>query len=171
MSGIIDSVGSKSGVVGSDVYPAGHVIYHNYGSLAADSASAMDGNWQTVTYATITVPAAVCNLCSKIVIHWNASALIYMGSGHHFLNLQCKRSTTTGVVAAVIGKNLYAGGNNGTAIGSSNPVYENWSLVGTDTDLSNADRTYIVQKKSPPSYASSANGAQTGTNVVVWGIK
>ena len=26
MSGIIDSVGSKSGVVGSDVYPAGHII-------------------------------------------------------------------------------------------------------------------------------------------------
>ena len=26
MSGIIDTVGSKSGIVGSDVYPAGHVI-------------------------------------------------------------------------------------------------------------------------------------------------
>ena len=26
MSGIIDTVGSKSGIVGSDVYPAGHII-------------------------------------------------------------------------------------------------------------------------------------------------
>ena len=26
MSGIINSVGSKSGIVGSDVYPAGHVV-------------------------------------------------------------------------------------------------------------------------------------------------
>jgi len=26
MSGIIDTVGSKSGIVGSDVYPAGHVV-------------------------------------------------------------------------------------------------------------------------------------------------
>jgi len=26
MSGIINTVGSKSGIVGSDVYPAGHVI-------------------------------------------------------------------------------------------------------------------------------------------------
>ncbi len=26
MSGIIDTVGSKSGIVGSDVYPAGHIV-------------------------------------------------------------------------------------------------------------------------------------------------
>ena len=64
-----------------------------------------------------------------------------------------------------------AGGNNGTAIGASYPIYANWSLVGTDTDLSNADRTYIVQKQNPIQYAALANGSQYGTNVVVWGIK
>jgi hypothetical protein len=94
-----------------------------------------------------------------------------MGSSHHFLKVRSLRSATTGVTEAVIGKGLAVGGNNGTAIGSSHPIYANWTLVGTDTDLSNADRTYIVQKYNPVSYAATANGSQTGTNVVVWGIK
>ena len=42
MSGIINSVGARSGIVGSDVYPAGHVLQTvstNYTGQVTDSIS------------------------------------------------------------------------------------------------------------------------------------
>ena len=46
MSGIIDTVGSKSGVVGSDVYPDGHVVqvlqYTNNYNATTTSAGELD---------------------------------------------------------------------------------------------------------------------------------
>ena len=49
MSGIIDTVGSKSGIVGSDVYPAGHILaMYNVDSYAQTSIAA-GGNATVLT--------------------------------------------------------------------------------------------------------------------------
>jgi|2_EtaG_2_1085320.scaffolds.fasta_scaffold83883_2 hypothetical protein len=52
MSGIIDTVGSKSGIVGSDVYPAGHVIQvkHSQSFLA----QSFDTDVDTILTVTMT---------------------------------------------------------------------------------------------------------------------
>ena len=59
MSGIIDTVGSKSGIVGSDVYPAGQIVKweHNTttaGASQGDSTSYTDLTGSSVSYTPAT---------------------------------------------------------------------------------------------------------------------
>jgi hypothetical protein len=64
MSGIIDTVGSKSGVVGSDVYPAGHVLQVVTASYTT-STSTTSTNWTASGLATAITPTSTS---SKILV-------------------------------------------------------------------------------------------------------
>ena len=147
------------------VYPSGHVIYHNHVQLSADSENAMNNTWLTVSNATITIPAATANICSKIVLQWSGHMLIYKGSAHHFAQLRCHRTTpnaTTISIAKLAGTNEQ---------GTGNPIYAPYTLICADASLSNADHTYILQKFNPSNFAGNVNGAASGLELSIWGIK
>ena len=69
MSGIIGSVESKSGIVGSDVYPAGHVVQT---ATAAQTGSVNfgGGGWTVITGMVVSITPKFAN--SKILVTMSA---------------------------------------------------------------------------------------------------
>ena len=68
MSGIIDTVGARSGIVGSDVYPEGHVLQAKYiaDNIAATAASDVPG------YSTnLTIDITPASIRSKFICFWD----------------------------------------------------------------------------------------------------
>ena len=61
MSGIIDSVGSKSGVVGSDVYPAGHVLQVVQGTVQTAALANSSATYATTNLEVTITPASSSN--------------------------------------------------------------------------------------------------------------
>jgi len=72
MSGIIDTVGSKSGIVGSDVYPAGHVIgFEGFTETSGSNIAGVTGTHQLTAETSITI--VVKNASSKMLIHFQST--------------------------------------------------------------------------------------------------
>ena len=84
MSGIIDTVGAKSGIVGSDVYPAGHIIQtvpkNFYGGVTA-----MAGTTWTPTYYIFEITpqrtSSKVLIQFSIAIDWHSSVSYTDGGG------------------------------------------------------------------------------------------
>jgi len=99
MSGIIDTVGSKSGIVGSDVYPAGHVTNSWYFSETGD------GIYLVNATETVTVDAVSWSAISgrKYFISTQISCRPYKGS---------ENNVTIGMsIAAYVGTTARSQGN------------------------------------------------------------
>jgi hypothetical protein len=75
MSGIIDTVGAKSGIVGSDVYPVGHVLQTEYAEHASYTSSA-SSTFQVKHTAVVTITPRYAS--SKILLV--ASFATYMAT-------------------------------------------------------------------------------------------
>ena len=164
MSGIIGKSNLHSGLLGS--IGGGQVVYQYGHNTNADGNSAMNGNWQVVTHATITVPSSIVSICSRISVFWAAHALIYKGSSHHFCGFRMYRSSPS---ATQIGQKINTGANNHT---SHQPFYGAYSLLVTDLSLvPGSDHVYRVEKMSNAVYAGDVSGAQDGGCISVWGIK
>jgi hypothetical protein len=74
MSGIIDIVGSKSGIVGSDVYPTGHVIQVvHLNKTATATVSVAAGAEGTVPSYELNITPKFAS--SKILISWSIHAV------------------------------------------------------------------------------------------------
>jgi len=143
MSGIIDTVGSKSGVVGSDVYPAGHIITFKSLDTTPTSANTYVGGagWTPATIYTITINKKLGST-SKIVLmcsyNWNG----YYSSGYACISkTKWLRSAPTAWSSAEF--NQYrASENNGNA-------YENHYIQQsngfTDSSTATGNHTYTMQ--------------------------
>ena len=86
MSGIIDTVGSKSGIVGSDVYPAGHIL-NVYGFYNRDAYSQTTDNFDFIDSGNIVFNG------TKILMLANVS-VTGMVSGQHNVGFRFFDDTT-----------------------------------------------------------------------------
>jgi hypothetical protein len=85
MSGIIDTVGSKSGIVGSDVYPAGHVVSSDYGFYTGADIGKWDSlfteaSTQLRVTITPTSPNKILLVCQGGLSHAGTDSLILYSS-------------------------------------------------------------------------------------------
>ena len=106
MSGIIDTVGSKSGIVGSDVYPAGHVIqtveYVGTGAYHTHSLN----EWVTVVGGTFT-PSITITAGNKIAIHGSYFCVAYNGGVDTGCNLRIIDTTNSNAIINASGDSTY----------------------------------------------------------------
>ena len=94
MSGIINSVGSKSGIVGSDVYPAGHVLKNTHYNPSPIADAGYTSGTQTLMTTSFTPLSATNNLLIHFRWAWQwygqdsgVSAACSMGFNHGSTNL------------------------------------------------------------------------------------
>jgi hypothetical protein len=138
MSGIIDTVGSKSGIVGSDVYPAGHVIQvvHHFSTSAASTSS-------TTGVTAVSGAIILSNATNKIwaMASVTASTAKTTANDTYFgFTFECTSATTitygpkdgTGYYAVRLNGAGTAGAVNIGAIYTMNEIFEP-DLVGSIT--------------------------------------
>ena len=152
------------------VYPDDHVIYINNVHTSASSTITVDYNWNNATNCSLTVPAAICNTVSALIVSMSYQMQVYQGSSHHFANSRIARTRDGGSTYQAIGQTLNAG-QNGTSIDSAHCIYVPSTNCVRDTSITNADHTYQLQASAYTGYCSSLTPAQTGCNIVIWGIK
>jgi len=145
MSGIIDTVGSKSGIVGSDVYPAGHVIYANTFNFTSTGAESDPGTTWTPTSLTITVPAATVAKLSKIYISVFNTMKIDLAASGAMASTRIIR-TVNGAVTEIARVNMI-GTHDSTDPAS---IAINASICGMDVSLgsSSYDHIYSVDYRA-----------------------
>jgi hypothetical protein len=101
MSGIIDSVGSKSGIVGSDVYPAGHVVFVDQETLAGSSSQlkTFSGDFGTWFDSGLEISVSSANAAkgSKILIHYSHAFGISNGTASGQMHWKLYRTVPSGV--------------------------------------------------------------------------
>tara|TARA_Y100001949_G_scaffold172225_1_gene175876 strand:+ start:408 stop:908 length:501 start_codon:yes stop_codon:yes gene_type:complete len=153
MSGIINSVGSRSGIVGLDVYPAGHVI---------QQVHAMQGGTITVTNTsayTDIISKAITPKFSDSHIHIACKATIRIptmgGTNWIVFGVEKRTSGEAYNEGDNIQSDMYAGGGGG-AIGADMFVGYSHTLSDTDHSASGTDEiTYAYQLL--PNYTGSWN--------------
>ena len=69
MSGIIDTVGAKSGIVGSDVYPAGHVVQTVTDNYTPSSSIAVTTTGADVLGSNLEVTITPTSTSNKLLIN------------------------------------------------------------------------------------------------------
>ena len=89
MSGIIDTVGSKSGIVGSDVYPAGHVI-----QVKTQVMTSYIGGTATSEIASGPTLSITRTTGTNLIITYAPAQFDGVNDGHYYVQLF---NTTTGV--------------------------------------------------------------------------
>tara|TARA_R110000787_G_scaffold285120_1_gene399884 strand:+ start:500 stop:967 length:468 start_codon:yes stop_codon:yes gene_type:complete len=152
MSGIIDSVGSKSGIVGSDVYPVGHFYSYVFGTAGVTapwgSATAIATPSGTILTATIPddhtayshahggttradYPANACIAYEVDGSNPDASSTYYKGQrpgNSEFGNVMGSYSNTSGSdITLKIQITAYGGGNWNSA--AESPVYMSITII------------------------------------------
>ena len=135
MSGIIDTVGSKSGIVGSDIYPAGHVIYFDVINFTSTGAEADPGTAWVDTSLSITVPSATVAKCSKIFIVVSNIMVVDPDSYSNCSSRILRSSPSSSEISTL----------NRVGDNDNLHVFVNMSFSGTDTSLSTGDHIYKVQ--------------------------
>ena len=152
MSGIIDTVGSKSGIVGSDVYPAGHVIQVVKESLVNET------HFGGTTYTLITnftITPIYSN--SLIIVEFTAGGMVASTPGE----IWCKiNGTTSG--------NFYEAttGYSSESAWVPAPV----SVVGFDTPGTVATQTYSLYLKTAAVIASTSARVNQGGSSATQGL-
>jgi len=80
MSGIIDTVGSKSGIVGSDIYPAGHVIQTqavSSNNRETTTSSSWNSSWDTTLAITPYIASSNIWLCATLQCYSSSGAAFF----------------------------------------------------------------------------------------------
>ena len=151
MSGIIDSVGSKSGIVGSDVYPQGHVLQTTSNKYAGAASAALSS-------ATLTIVEAASN--SK---HWNGVINNVLASSSVFITctFQWQASTTSADVGAGFGFFRLVGSTE-TQIFPTTGEDSGLSYANYTVPRSSGSGTKFLNSQSTMSFVDTSAG--TGTN-------
>lgn len=122
MSGIIDTVGSKSGIVGSDIYPTGHVLQvkHAYTSESAVAISAT-GNLSATgnSYYTFTWGTEITTTVANSLIFLTGQ----IGNAH----------SAAGNPAVNIGISRYKAGSEEALVGSTDTTGATGGGIGYTT--------------------------------------
>jgi len=105
MSGIIDTVGSKSGIIGSDVYPAGHVL--QVLQFEVTETNALTETFVNLYENSITLKSA----SSDIFVYMSFQAWLYAGAGFGWKLYRNNSATVTTSHTAVWTKNALSDTN------------------------------------------------------------
>ena len=152
MGGIIDTVGSKSGIIGSDVYPAGHCIQVKRINKAVSSDA-----WQTFNFSSNAPSVVTVNSSNLEITGVSATSgnILIVTWNHGFLQTYSGNTCLTGIK---IGSDLYAtgmyqGGTDGSGAGRYAMVSQTSVTLGSS--LSNV--TISAMASSPNQTAASLN--------------
>jgi len=142
MSGLIDTVGSKSGIVGSDVFPAGHVIQLVEGSLVT-SGLHNSTSWAEHTSATRTT-ITPSSTSSKIFIGGVITCYVQGGG-----NWTAFRRDIGGTVTMP----LFDNNGYGTYLGGALPIanHGSWNIWAIDSPNTTSAVIYSLASKSSSS--------------------
>jgi len=104
MSGIINQVGARSGIVGSDVYPAGHVI-----QVKRIHKTTTNDAFQTFNFSSSTPQVVTVNSSNLEITGVSATSgnILIVTWNHGFLQTASGNTCLTGIK---IGSDLYATG-------------------------------------------------------------
>ena len=135
MSGIIDTVGARSGIIGSDVYPVGHILQTKQSLMSTKQVVASASYVDVLTLAI--TPSSTGN---KILINFSLSA--GSGGGAEGAHIQIERGGT----AIGVGD---ARGSRGQATVVAGPATDDngmYSASGTylDSPSSTSTLTYTI---------------------------
>ena len=136
------TAGTYNATIGSSAtFPSNHIQYYKMNMLSvASPTSHNSGTWgDHGNNCTVTVPAAVCNVCDYLSITFTFSIALGPGSSHTDIGLRMHRTVPSDVVF------------NDTVIGQDDHTtatlryYLSFSMI--DSSLSNADHTYEVESQ------------------------
>ena len=116
MSGIIDTVGSKSGIVGSDVYPDGHVINTWYQGCTSSTAIAVSTN----AFTPVSTSGNISITSGNKLALWYGGG-VQTSSAYHWAWNMFIDGTSVGNVSW------------GTGITHGNTAYSGWHYFGSHT--------------------------------------
>jgi len=144
MSGIINSVGSKSGIIGSDVYPAGHVIQTDSVNATGYTSSNLT-TWVVQTDITLTFTPLFASSNILLSTCFNANKAT---SGYAFFDFYKNASDVTENYN-LSGAPYPADGSHGVALMSS----DDWCSISYEwldpvAENSTSEKTYKISFKS-----------------------
>ena len=147
MSGIVNSIGSRSGIIGAVIAETGSIFYTDSVEFTADGASSNPGSgYLNSGNLVISVPAATVLKCSKIWIaasnNCHGSANVRTADWFSYWNWEIQRTAPTSAVIASW-ERVGAATDEGGVTGASGLAQG--TISGWDKSLTNAIHTYRMR--------------------------
>jgi hypothetical protein len=168
MSGIIDTVGSKSGIVGSDIYPAGHVVQTKTGVHAVSLDINFDTNTWNSVGLTVTIDPIYAN--SKILVSWVCNVFVIKEDGNMGCGFRMDRtgpSSSTVYTTGQIGAYSY----HGSYLSGTHQIVDTFAGSAIDLPASTATCSYVAKINDNACNYVTAQYASAPTNIILQEIK